>query len=424
MRFGPLDTSAAPARDPVRPLRVALVTETYPPEVNGVAGTVARVVAGLRDAGHAVQVIRPRQGAADRGAEGELLTGGLPIPWYPELRAGFPGRRALRESWQAARPDVVHLATEGPLGWSALRVARSLGLPVVSEFRTNFHAYTRYYGMAALHRPIRAYLRWFHNRTDCTMVPTAALGRDLASAGFRDLAVVARGVDTRQFHPARRSEELRRLWGAGPDTLVALAVGRLAPEKNLDLLRETFATLRRAQPQMKAVVVGDGPARATLRRQCPEAHFAGTRRGNDLATHYASADLLLFPSVTETFGNVTLEAMASGLAVLAFDYAAAAECVRHGESGLLAPYNDSPRYLHLAASAAGRLAEIRAWGAVARRTAEGLDWGRIVDQIAGHHRAAMAKGQPADPTPDVSPQPVDPAAPFGVRRQDSVFPAP
>ena len=370
-----------------RSLRIAFVTETYPPEVNGVAMTMARVVEGLHGRNHDVQLIRPRQTRADAAGQGErfneVLMRGLPIPRYPHLRMGMPSKRALVQLWSLRRPDVVHIATEGALGWSALQAARQLKLPVCSDFRTNFHAYSRHYGIGWLSKPIMAYLRKFHNRTHCTMVPTEALRGELERSGFKHLRVVSRGVDVAQFQPALRSEALRREWGVRPDDLVVLSVGRLAAEKNMELLMAAFAAIAAADARARLVVVGDGPLRATLQQRCPAALFVGQRGGAELAAHYASADLFLFPSLTETFGNVTPEAMASGLAVLAFDYAAAAQLIRSGENGRLVPCGDSAAFvsaaLALAADAAGR----HRMGLRAQQTAAALDWASIVREIEG-----------------------------------------
>ncbi|MBC7803851.1 MAG: glycosyltransferase, partial [Candidatus Parcubacteria bacterium] len=168
-----------------RSLRIAVVTETYPPEVNGVALTIARFVEGLRLRDHQIELVRPRQEPAEHPASGagyqEVLTGGMAIPRYPNLRLGLPAKRALERLWTRSRPDVVHIVTEGPLGWSALRAAQKLRLPAVSDFRTNFHAYSRHYGIGWLGKPILAYLRKFHNRTLCTMVPTEAMRAELAA---------------------------------------------------------------------------------------------------------------------------------------------------------------------------------------------------------------------------------------------------
>lgn len=391
-----LQVDEIPARR--RSMRVAFVTETYPPEVNGVATTTAQFVEGLHRRQHELQLIRPRQ---QRGDEPDTVPGfhevlmrGLPIPNYPQLRMGVPSKRALVKLWSLRRPDVVHVATEGPLGWSALQAARHLQLPATSDFRTNFHAYSRHYGIGWLQRPIMAYLRKFHNRCVCTLVPTEALRADLAAVGFERLHVVPRGVDTRRFAPARRSDELRRRWGAAPDDLVAGCVGRLAAEKNLSVVLAAFRAIREQQPRARLVFVGDGPLRAELAAACPDAIFAGTRSGTDLAAHYASLDLFLFPSLTETFGNVTVEALASGLPVLAFDRAAAGQLIRSGENGLLAPAGDTAAFVAQAAALA-RDAALRArLVPPALATAHSLGWDAVVARFEGHLAAACGAGHP------------------------------
>lgn len=399
---GPDDS--APARPP---LRVAVVTETYPPEVNGVACSIAHVVAGLLTCGHAVQLVRPRQAAdqaPDPAAEPavgvpvrplqQLLLRGLPIPRYPHLKMGLPAQRLLRQHWQAWRPDVVHIATEGPLGWSALQAAQGLGLPVTSDFRTNFDAYSQHYGMGWLRRPILAYLRRFHNATLATMVPTEGLRQSLAAAGFDGLQVVGRGVDTQQFNPVQRSAALRAAWGVAPQAPVVACVGRLAPEKNLDTLLAAFAAVRSVRADSRLLLVGDGPSRAALQASCPQALFAGLRHGADLAAHYASADLFIFPSVTETYGNVTPEAMASGLPVLAFDHAAAGELIHCGHNGLLAPPNDTAAFLAQARRLVTDPGLARALGAQARQTATTQGWDRIVRQVVQVMQQAQLQHRP------------------------------
>jgi glycosyltransferase involved in cell wall biosynthesis len=366
-------------------MRVAVVTETYPPEVNGVAMTMERMVAGLRDRCHRIQLIRPRQHRGDlpAGEPGfeEVLTQGVPIPRYDALKLGLPARRMLRRLWSTKRPDVVHVVTEGPLGWSALAAADDLRLPICSDFHTNFHTYTGHYRIGWLKHPIAAYLRRFHNKGLATLVPTDSIRRELEQLGLRNLRVVARGVDTALFSPLRRSADLRRSWGAGSDDMVALYVGRLAPEKNLPLVVSAFEAMNRENARMRLVMVGDGPERAVLQSRHPRHVFAGMRLAVDLAAHYASADVFLFPSTTETYGNVTMEAMASGLAVVAYDYAAAAAHIRHGTSGLLAALHDADEFTRLAARLArdpGRVAHL---GANARVATEKLDWAWIVSEF-------------------------------------------
>jgi glycosyltransferase involved in cell wall biosynthesis len=385
-----------------RSLRIALVTETFPPEVNGVALTVARTAEGLRERGHDLQLLRPRQpaDAADpaRSPQREVLLRGAPIPCYPNLRLGLPAGRELRALWHQRRPDLVHIATEGPLGWSALRAAHALGIPVTSDFRTNFKAYSGHYRLGWLGGAIAAYLRRFHNNTGCTMVPTEALRSELQAAGFERVVVVARGVDTQLFDPARRSDALRRQWGLGPDDGVVLYVGRLAAEKNLDVLVQAYAGMRQLNPRLRLVLVGDGPLRERLAQRCPEAIFAGQRSGTDLSAHYASADLFLFPSLTETFGNVTPEAMASGLPVLAFDHAAAGQLIEHGENGWLAPCGDAVALVKLARSLSHEPAALRRAGAAARRSALELGWDGIVRQVEAVFVSALIAHRSQDPS--------------------------
>lgn len=366
-------------------LRVAVVTETYPPEVNGVALSLGNFVAGLHARGHEVQLVRPRQDSGDRAGNDErfqeVLMRGVPIPRYPSLKMGLPAKQALTRLWSFCRPDVVHIVTEGPLGWSALQAALKLKLPMCSDFRTNFHAYSGHYGIGWLKRPIAAYLRKFHNRTLCTMVPTEAMKKQLAALGFRDLSVVSRGVDTRRFDPRRRDSSLRQSWGALDDDPVVIHVGRMSPEKNLQDLFAAFEVMKSRAPRARLVLVGDGPQRAQLQAQYPHAVFAGMRVGEELASYFASGDIFLFPSLTETYGNVTMEAMASGLAVIAYNYAAAAEHIQHGRNGMLAPLGNSGEFLSAAAELVTDHVHYREIGAQARASAENLDWARVVEQL-------------------------------------------
>lgn len=226
------------------------------------------------------------------------------------------------------------------MGASAITTARAMRIPVTSSFHTNFHAYTRHYGIGPLRHLALAWLRRIHNRTCLTFAPTCELRDQLTAAGFRGMSVFSRGVDER-FRPLRRSEELRRGWGAGPRDPVVLHVGRMAPEKNYPLLFQIYAAMRAAAPRTRFVLVGDGPQRPRLQRELPDGLFTGFVSREDLARHYASADIYIHASLTETFGNVLTEAMASGLSVAAFDYAAAREFVEDGKNGLVAAPGDA-----------------------------------------------------------------------------------
>lgn len=384
------------------PLDLAIVTETYPPEVNGVAMTVSRLVAGLRDHGHRVRIVRPRQHAGDCAAPGDgpaggpgpddLTLPGMPLPGYAGLRFGLPARRRLRAAWRAARPDAVHVVTEGPLGWSAVAAARELGIPVTSGFHTNFDRYSRHYGVGWLQPTVAAYLRNFHRRTRATLVPTEALAASLAGEGLDGVRVLGRGVDTVLFDPARRSPELRAAWGIGDDELAVVHVGRLAAEKNIDLALRAFAAIQARHPRARFVLVGDGPLRERLQRRHPEHVFSGQRLGEDLAAHYASGDLFLFPSLTETFGNVTQEAMASGLAVLAFRSAAAAEMIVDGENGRTVPPGNDEAFIAAAVQLA-REDDIRCRiAARARQSVLERGWDAVSLRFEAVLREAIAAG--------------------------------
>jgi glycosyltransferase involved in cell wall biosynthesis len=378
-------------------LRIAIVTETFPPEVNGVAMTLGRIVDGLIQRGHAVQVVRPRQPReglpSARDGLDEVLSKGMPLPAYGELRFGLPSKNRLNKLWAANRPDIVHVVTEGPLGWSAVAAARKLQLPVTSSFHTNFQTYSQHYGIGLLKTPIETYLRKLHNRTQATMVPTRSMQQELQRRGYANVTVVSRGVDTALFNPGRRSEALRESWGAGPDDTVLMLVGRLAKEKNVGLLVSAYRAILAREPQAKLVLVGDGPLRKTLELSCPQAHFAGVRKHEDLAAHYASADLFVFPSLTETYGNVVPEALASGLAVLSYAHAAARELITSGHNGVLVDAGDELGFVDAAVElASDRALQQRLRQASAPSVAH-LAWDAIYSGFESVLRGVLQQGR-------------------------------
>jgi glycosyltransferase involved in cell wall biosynthesis len=378
---------------------ICVVTETYPPEINGVALTLAHLVEGLLAQGHMVSVVCPHQKTAEHRSDNHhfkvTLVPGLPLPGYKGLHVGLPVGRVLRGSWTQYPPDVVYVATEGPLGWSAVRAAQRLGIPVCSGFHTNFHSYSRHYHAGWLQLLIFRYLCRFHNRTISTFVPSGDLSARLRANGFKNVRVLGRGVDNQLFTPERRCAALREAWGVAEDDLAVLSVGRVAPEKNLGLAIEAYRAMQRSSDAVKCVIVGDGPLRATLQKDHPDLIFCGVHTGVQLAKHYASADVFLFPSETGTFGNVTLEAMASGLVVVAYNYAAAHMHITHGETGVLVPYRNANAFIDAAARLARQPQSLPKIRRQARAYVAALDWQGVVKQFETLLTDVSSEGQTA-----------------------------
>ncbi len=332
-------------------MKISLITETFPPEVNGVARTLYNLVSGLNERGHDIQVIRPMLKDLEQGEVAQHLdfeqihVHSIPLPGYRGLRMGLPSANRVKRIWKKNRPDVVYIATEGPLGYSALWTAKTLKLPTTSGFHTNFQQYMMHYNLGLLKDPAELYLKDFHNRTLATFVPTEDTRDQLFELGFKNLKLMGRGVDTHLFDPAKRDEDLRKSWEAGPKDPVFIYVGRIASEKNMKLFFRTVRELRKEFPNIPAVVVGDGPERKTYQADNKSFVFAGMQKGEDLARYYASADVFIFPSQTETFGNVVTEALASGLAAVAFNYAAPRLFVTPGINGYLAPLDDKNTFI-------------------------------------------------------------------------------
>lgn len=378
-------------------MRIAIVTETWPPEINGVALTVHSFVEHLAAAGHDIDLVRPEQDHCPQPAPPrteELVVRGASLPRYPGLRFGLPAGTTLRARWLKQRPGAVYIATEGPLGWSAMRAANALRIPVATGFHTRFDDFVAHYGARWLTPVVFAWLRRFHNRGDATLVPTRELEEFLHRHGFRHPVRLARGVDTQLFNPAKRDRELRASWGLSDDDLAVIQVGRFAPEKNLALAVRSFDAIREIEPRARFIWVGDGPARAELEAAHPEHVFVGMRRGEDLARHFASGDLFLFPSLTETFGNVTLESMASGVPVVAFDYGAAREHVRNGIDGRTVQVDQPNLFIDAAVSLARDPVLRSQMAASGRERMAGLDPAAVAAALARllgditHRRAA------------------------------------
>lgn len=369
-------------------MRVALITETFLPNVNGVVTTLCRLLEHLRDHGHEALLVAPETNLESYAGAQIIPLRGVPLPAYPELRL-TPPQPGLTAQLRRFQPDIVHLAGTMALGVTGRHAARQLGLPLVGAYHTDFPAYTTHYGLGFLRTLAYRYLRWVHNSCALTLCPSLATISDLRTHGFRRLRLWSRGVDTERFHPRHRSEAWRAAVGAQPGERVLLYVGRLAAEKRLDLLAEVLPSL----PNTRLVLVGDGPARPWLEQRLgsARAHFTGYLRGDELATAYASADLFAFPSDTETFGQVIQEAMASGLPVVAARAGGAIDLVRDGVTGALFQPGNTADLLRQAQWLLNTPEQLVSMRAAGRAAAERRSWSYVMDELLGHYQVAQRR---------------------------------
>ena len=322
-------------------MRVALVTENFLPKLDGVTRTLAMLLEYLKRHGHQAVVIGP-EGSPRRYAGARVFGArGIPLPFYPELRFCLP-EPVLETRVCLFHPDVIHVVEPVILGAAGITWGGRLGVPVVSSYHTNLAAYCSYFNLGMFMEPMWLYRRYLHNQCARTLCPSPSTRQELTNRGFTQVEVWSRGVDTQLFTPERQSLAWRRrICGYEEERRsIVLYVGRLSHEKNLMALVSAYTAVETSSTHL--VVVGDGPARADLEHALAghNATFTGYLSGEALAEAYASADVFAFPSVTETFGQVVLEAMASHLPVVAFDSEGIRDQVRDGQTGFLAPLGD------------------------------------------------------------------------------------
>lgn len=324
-------------------MRIALVSDTYTPQVNGVTTVVVRIAKVLREFGHQVVVVAPRYPRhLDDQSAGELRVPSTSFPPYPAIRLSLPQFGAVARFLDQLAPEIVHVATEGPLGLTGRRYAVRRGIPLVTSYHTNFPQYARHYGAGTLEPLVWKWLRWFHRPAVLTQTPGEAVAGELKRRGIGNPVVWGRGVDTSHFHPGRRSAGWRRWLAGADDTAIVLHVGRLAPEKNIDVLATAWTAAReRVGQRATFVLAGEGPEARRLVTRLPWVRQLGFLERGKLADVYASADICVLPSKTETCGLVALEAMASGLAVVAADAGGFRESITHGQTGMLVAPEDA-----------------------------------------------------------------------------------
>jgi glycosyltransferase involved in cell wall biosynthesis len=356
-------------------VKIALVTDTFAPQVNGVTTVLIRMATAIREAGHDVIVVAPRYpGQEESRANGQLRLASVPFPPYPAIRLTIPPYGDAYRYLSSFAPDVVHVATEGPLGGVGRRYALRTKTPLVTSFHTDFPRYCRDYGLPSLESWVWRWLVWFHRPARLTHTPGEAILAKLQGRGLSQAVLWGRGVDTALFSPQRRMPEWRQRLGLAEEAVIVVHVGRLAREKNLGVLANAWSLARKQLGgAAEFLLVGDGPIAAELEAKLPWVRRMGFMARNELANVYANSDICLLPSDTETCGLVALEAMASGLPVVAADAGGFRDSVRAEHNGLLVP-PDRPETF---ADAVVRLAldsdYRRALASRARQTAEERD---------------------------------------------------
>jgi phosphatidylinositol alpha 1,6-mannosyltransferase len=387
-------------------MRVALFAESFLPKVDGVTNTLCYLLDHLAQRGCQSLLFCPA-GAPGRYARTQIVgLSSFAFPWYPELKLVPPLVR-VREELEAFCPDIVHLVNPALLGLAGLREARTLDLPVVASYHTDIPGYAGRYGWGVLVEPLWSYFRWLHNQADLNYCPSSYTAIELEEHGFERLKVWPHGVDTNRFAPSWRSDA-----GAGPDTRerlteghpeapLLLYVGRLAREKRAHWLKPLIDAL----PGARLAIVGDGPAREELSKLMAGTPtvFTGYLRGAELSRAYASADLFVFPSANETFGNVMLEAMASALPVIAPRSGGPVDHVRDGYNGYLFDAESCPAFIAAVRRVLDDPAHRQEMGAQALAYARSQSWEAILDdllcdfqELIDAHRRASQQRQTAE----------------------------
>ncbi len=374
-------------------MRVAIFSEVYWPMVSGVGVTLRRLADSLMARGHGVRVYSASYSLPPSGDRPEVCRStSRPFFLYPDVQWAFPRHRALVEDVARFRPDVVHLATEFAMGYAGTRVAHQLDIPIVASAHTDYEQYASRYRVDWAIRAGWRYLRWFYGQAETVLCPTRIYEEHLHARGVRHTGIWSRGVDARAFHPDHRSNAYRAALGARHGDPVITYIGRLAREKNLELLLEAWTSIRGRYPSARLVLVGQGPLEEEIAgRGLPGVHLTGLLTGRDLAEAYASADLFAFPSVTETFGNVLLEAMASGLPAVVAAAGGMLEFARHGRNSWLV----EPNAADALADGVTRLledAQLRrtlAEGGLA--TARSRDWDTVDDRLLEDYARVMQR---------------------------------
>ena len=373
------------------PKRIALFSGAYNHIADGVTLTLNRLVKHLVNNGSTVRTFAPTIKRPAISHVGTLIpTPSIPMPGRPEYHISTGLSRRIRKEIRAFKPDIIHIATPDLAGYKALKMAKKKNIPVVSSYHTHFASYLKYYKMRRLEDWMWNYLRWFYSQCEQIYVPSESMADVLRHHGIKDnLYPWERGVHVDLFNPEHRSSEWRHQNGIGQDEVVISFISRLVWEKGLDVYANVIHSLTRRGIPHRSVIVGDGPAREELEERLPDTLFLGYQRGQDLATAYASSDIFLFPSETETFGNVTLEAMASGIPAVCADATGSRSLIRDGVTGYLATPGEDHSFLHYVERLATDSTLRKTMGRLARKRALEFAWPVILSKIESYYDSLL-----------------------------------
>jgi glycosyltransferase involved in cell wall biosynthesis len=368
-------------------MRIAIFTETFLPKIDGISNRLRYTVEELVAAGHEVRIFGPATCVEDHAGARVVRVPGLPFPPYPELRVALPDPRIV---WELVRfrPEVVHAVCPACLGVWGLVAARALRIPTVASYHTDFPRYASHHGLGFAERVVWPMIRAVHNLARVNLCPSRFTRDELEEHGVRNVGIWRGGVDTKRFHPEKRTTEMRyRLSDGEVDAPLLLCAARLSPEKKLDTVRPVLERV----PHARLAIVGDGPARSELERHYGglPVVFTGFLRGEELAQAFASGDVFLMPSTTETLGFVVLEAMSAGRPVIAARAGGIPDLVQHGENGILYDPDDSTGLIEAAEQLLSEPGRARFFGEQARKAAELSSWKSETRELVWVYRRAI-----------------------------------
>ncbi len=375
----------------MRKPRIALFTGNYNHIRDGVSNTLNRLVAHLEKRGYAVMVFGPWTPEPAMKHEGTFVpVYAIPAPGRPDYRITMGLPAAEKQKLHDFKPDIIHIATPDILGYKALRYAMKHDIPVVSSYHTHFSSYFKYYRLDFLERPLWRYLHWFYRNCKHLYVPSPSTMKELRTEGVEcELKLWSRGVDTNLFQPGQRDIAWRRSLGFSDDEIVIVFISRLVWEKNLTMVEKVFNRIKRLNPDLRTLIVGDGPARNELAERLSDTVFTGYLSGRELARAYASGDIFFFPSDTESFGNVTLEAMSSGLPNVVARAYGNISLVDDGVTGYLVDAGDEQKFTEYLLEISGNEGLRNKMGTTSRQKAQLYEWERILDQLVSYYEEIM-----------------------------------